>query len=145
MTREIEATIDKLSKLSLDELRTEWVRRHKRPAPPCRSRDLLRGLLAWPIQEKAYGGFRPETKRQLKTIGMARGGGDSSRSSHRLMPGSVLVREWHGVSHRVYVQESGFSYEGKSFDDLSTIARVITGTRWSGPRFFGLNKDGKEP
>ena len=61
----------------------------------------------------------------------------------RIKPGAILVRQWKGASHRVTVLEGGFAYEGKSYESLSEIARSITGTRWNGPRFFGL-RTGKE-
>ena len=140
MSREIEAAVRKLDTMSLEQLRAEWQRRLKRPVPSCRSRDLLRGVLAWSIQEQAYGGLRPETRRQLRDLGSPGKTKQSSAGPRRLMPGTLLVREWRGVSYRVYVQESGFAYEGRKFADLSAIARLITGTRWSGPRFFGLRQ-----
>ena len=58
--------------------------------------------------------------------------------------GTVLVREWHGVSHRVSVLDNGVIYRGQRFQSLSEVARLITGSRWSGPRFFGLNRRSKE-
>ncbi len=56
----------------------------------------------------------------------------------RLKPGARLIREWHGETHTVIVTEDGFEWCGQSHGSLSVIARTITGTRWSGPRFFGL-------
>ncbi len=56
----------------------------------------------------------------------------------RIKPGALLVREWKGKSHRIMVLEDGFAFEGKPYTSLSEIARIITGTRWNGPRFFGL-------
>jgi hypothetical protein len=104
------------------------------------SADLLRGLLAWRIQERAYGGLSAETERRLQDLARNLDRIDEHPPSplSRLMPGTVLVREWRGEAHRVTIERSGFSYQGKHFKDLSTIARTITGTRWSGPRFFGL-------
>ena len=58
-------------------------------------------------------------------------------------PGSMLTREWNGVTHRVIVLEEGFTWNGKKYDSLSDIAFRITGTRWSGPRFFGLRQQRK--
>ena len=55
-----------------------------------------------------------------------------------LRAGTVLVREWRGVAHRVLVLDTGFEHQGKRFGSLSEVARAISGTRWSGPRFFGL-------
>jgi len=63
----------------------------------------------------------------------------------RIKPGAVLVREWKGKSHRITVTEGGFAFEGRPYESLSEIARMITGTRWSGPRFFGLRPDKDRP
>jgi len=145
-TDDIEAFIAGLAKLRLDELRDEWVRRLRRPAPRCRSADVLRGLLAWVIQAKAYGGLSADTRRRLKELADgARSDGSVPRSGvSQLMPGTVLTREWRGAVHQVFVLEDGFDYEGTRFGDLSSIARAITGARWSGPRFFGLNQAGED-
>ncbi len=62
----------------------------------------------------------------------------------RIKPGSVLVRDWNGKSHRVTVLDQGFEYDTQRYDNLSQIARIITGTRWNGPRFFGLRNERKE-
>jgi hypothetical protein len=62
----------------------------------------------------------------------------------RIKPGSVLVREWKGESHRVMVLADGFAYDGETYSNLSEIAVLITGTRWNGPRFFGLRSKTQE-
>jgi hypothetical protein len=62
----------------------------------------------------------------------------------RIKPGSVLVREWKGKSHRVMVLAEGFAYDGETYSNLSEIAVLITGTRWNGPRFFGLRSKAEE-
>lgn len=140
VTDDLETLIAGLAKLSLEELRTEWLRRQRRAPPRCRSPQVLRGLLAWAIQASACGGLSADTRRELRKRGEgAREGSCASRREvSRLMPGTVLTRQWRGAVHKVLVLEEGFAYEGKIFDDLSSIAREITGTRWSGPRFFGL-------
>jgi hypothetical protein len=56
----------------------------------------------------------------------------------------VLVREWRGISHQVSVLEKGFCFRGKRYRSLSEVAREITGTRWSGPLFFGLRRSQEE-
>ena len=141
----IDAAIERLNRMSLDELRAEWVKQKKRPAPGCRSKELLRGLLAYAIQEKAYGGLKAETKRRLREINPKAAGSGKAGAPRkaRLMSGTLLSREWRGTTYRVMVLENGFSFNGQPYADLSTIARTITGTRWSGPRFFGLNKPGQ--
>ncbi len=97
-----------------------------------RSPDLLRRLLAWKIQAAALGGFDAETRRLLRQSGAPR------RPS--LNAGARLAREWKGLRHEVEVTQSGFRYAGADYDSLSEIARLITGARWNGPRFFGLRQ-----
>jgi hypothetical protein len=135
----LEGVIAGLDTLDLDELRQEWTKRLKRPPPRCRSVRLVRGMLAWALQEEVYGGFSADTCRLLRELGntVRRNGGSNTRML-RVMPGTVLTREWRGTLHKVVVLEHGFAYDGDTFEDLSSIARLITGARWSGPRFFGL-------
>ena len=97
------------------------------------------------IQEKAYGGLDPATARLLnQLIALHAKTPGKIVLPRRMKPGVILVREWKGDSHRVTVLQDGFAYEGKTFDSLSEIARLITGTRWNGPRFFGLRSGNKE-
>src|SRR5262249_7796294 len=63
---------------------------------------------------------------------------DFDRRRADLRPGTVLMRAWKGCSHRVKVVDEGFAWNGKTYDSLSKIACAITGTKWNGPRFFGL-------
>jgi hypothetical protein len=115
--------------------------------PPRRiSRDLLVRALAYRIQEKALGGLKPSTRRLLAKVA-----GDVS--AHRpmrvapqptLKPGTVLLREWHGTQHEVIVREDGIVFRGKPYKSLSEVAYRITGTKWSGPRFFGLRSSHQE-
>ena len=103
-------------------------------------RGLLRRSIAHRIQEKAYGGLPSSTRRlldQLVKAAMAKPNG-RLELPRRIKPGSELVRTWKGKSYRVMVMADGFSYDGKRFASLSEIATEITGTKWNGPRFFGL-------
>ena len=68
----------------------------------------------------------------------------SGRLGATLKPGTVLTREWRGTLHKVHVLDPGFAHQGRTYRSLSEIARVITGTRWSGPRFFGVAAQGAE-
>ena len=94
------------------------------------------------VEVKAFGGLKPMVRRKLRARAVS--GERTSKStpapcrSRALSPGTRLVREWHGVPHTVEVLEKGFFYESKTYRSLSRIAHVITGARWSGPRFFGL-------
>jgi hypothetical protein len=92
------------------------------------------------IQEKAYGGLSRTTQRLLDQMMKAFSVKPNGKIvlPRRIKPGSVLVREWKGKSHRVMVQADGFAYDGNSYGNLSEIAVLITGVRWNGPRFFGL-------
>jgi hypothetical protein len=129
--------------LSFDKLRAEW-RRLYRSEPPRVSRDLfLRGIV-YRRQELEHGGLSDTTRRKLKTLTKifrttGRMGPDPGLT---LKPGARLVREWRGRTHTVMVTEDGFDYAGASYASLTKIAKKITGTHWSGPRFFGLVRAG---
>ena len=115
--------------------------------PPRRiSRDLLVRALAYRIQEQALGGLKPSTRRLLAKVA-------ADASARRpiwvapepdLKPGTVLLREWHGTQHQVIVREDGIVLQGKPYKSLSQVAYRITGTKWSGPRFFGLKAKRQE-
>jgi len=98
-------------------------------------------FLAYRTQEIAYGGLKPATRAELRRI--ARAIENSSYSTDqirkpRVKPGTRIFRQWRGETHEVVVTESGFEYRRARYNSLSEIARKITGTRWSGPAFFGL-------
>lgn len=102
-------------------------------------------MVAYRIQAEAFGDLDAGTIRYLKTI--AATGSDAKAASvtqtfdqrdRLLSPGTILTREWNGQMHRVTVVKDSFSWNGTSYDSLSTIAVAITGTKWNGPRFFGL-------
>ena len=135
MSRRLEA----LSDLSPDDLRNEW-RRLYRSQPPRLSRDLLVRAIAYRNQELRYGGLSKATSRKLAALVQARGSGaeTATEGAQRIRAGARLVREWNGRTHTVTVEEGGFTYAGQNYQSLTAIAREITGTRWSGPRFFGL-------
>jgi hypothetical protein len=136
----LEPALNGLLKLNIDSLRATWMAWLGEHPPRCQSKDMLRYLLAWRVQEQRYGGLSPETKRRLKELGASvqRGTKIKVAPATTLQPGTVISRQWRGVVHRVHVLEDGLAYEGKRFGSLSVIARKITGTRWSGPRFFGV-------
>lgn len=118
--------------MKLDQLREEWRRRYGAP-PTLRSPDLLRYLLAWRVQADALGGLDATLVRQIRQAGKA---GSSPRLE--IAAGSTLAREWQGRLHQVEVVDGGFIHGGRRYRSLSAVARAITGTRWNGPRFFGL-------
>ena len=110
-----------------------------------RSRDVLLRLLAWRLQEEACGGLEPKVLQTLRRLGQAfaRDPDHTPTPTLGLKPGVELVRDWNGTRHVVRVDADGFSYDGRPLASLSEVARAITGTRWSGPRFFGLKANGK--
>lgn len=136
-------TLADLPSLSTSELRGVW-RDMVRQAPPPLSRDLILRALAYRIQEVAQGGLSRSTQRQLRSLARKGrpGTGDGRQavvpSAPTLRPGTRLVREWHGRSHVVTITQDGFEHEGQRYRSLSQIAKRITGSHWSGPRFFGL-------
>ncbi|WP_374406292.1 DUF2924 domain-containing protein [Pelagerythrobacter sp.] len=123
--------LKRLETADLAELRSEWERRYG-VAPGLRSPDLLRRILAWRIQAGAEGGLDRATRRLLA--------GNRARPETLLSEGTVITREWKGVRHEVEIADGVFLYRGERWKSLSEIARAITGTRWNGPRFFGLRE-----
>jgi hypothetical protein len=141
LDRQVDAELERISTLRIKELRALWRARFKSDPPPAFGPDLLRRSLAYQVQEKAYGGLDRETARVLAQL-MAQFDKTPGKLvlPRRIKPGAVLVRHFKGVTHRVTVTSDGYSYQDKPYDSLSEIARAITGTRWNGPRFFGLRK-----
>ena len=141
---QVEAELDRLRSLRIVELRALWRARFKSEPPKAFGPDLLRRSLAHKIQESAYGGLDPKTARLLnQLISQHRKTPGKIVLPRRIKAGAVLVRQWKAQNHRVTVLQDGFAYDGKTYDSLSQIARMITGSRWNGPRFFGL-RSGKE-
>ena len=115
----------------LEALRAEW-RRLYGPPPEVRSVELLSLMLAWRQQAAQEGGLDAATRRLLRRP-------LASGAARIALTGSRLIREWQGERHEVTVQgRDGYLYRGETFRSLSEVARRITGTRWNGPRFFGL-------
>jgi hypothetical protein len=123
-------------------LRAEWRRLYRSEPPKSVSRDLLELGIAWKLQEKALGGMSAALKRRTTDLAKTmETRGDLARArAVTLKPGARLMREWRGETHDVRVLEEGFEWRGARWRSLSAIAREITGTQWSGPRFFGLEK-----
>jgi hypothetical protein len=101
-------------------------------------------MVAYRIQADALGDLDAQTIRHLEAIngaGPVKANSLSEAFSQRrrlLSPGTVLTREWNGQMHRVMVVDGGFAFDGRTHDSLSSIAFAIIGTKWNGPRFFGL-------
>ena len=126
--------IEALMPLRLEGLREVWRNRYGAP-PKLRSAALLRHCLAWRLQAEALGGLDRDTRRKLKRRQRVQAEG------LELGIGTTLRREWRGRIVQVTVEEEGFRHGGQLFKSLSAAATAIAGTRWNGPRFFGLRSD----
>jgi Protein of unknown function (DUF2924) len=136
----VEDELDRLATMPIVQLRVRYREVFRGDPPKAFGPDLLRRSIAYRIQEKAYGGLSHQTQRLLDQMMKQFSAKPDGKIvlPRRIKPGSVLVRDWKGKSHRVMVLAEGFAYGGKTYTNLSEIAVLITGTRWNGPRFFGL-------
>ena len=134
----IEAEIDHIKSLGLDELRRLWRTTFRSSVPPAFTKDLVARFICWHIQEQAFGGLEPRIEKLLDSLVR----GEKPKPDRRLKPGTVLVREYAGERHTVTVAPGGYIWREATYMSLSTIARAITGTSWNGPRFFGLRSGG---
>lgn len=130
-------TLGRLAELPPEELKVEWTRRYGEPAPNL-SPELLRLGIGYKLQEQRHGGLSRPTRSLLRQIAARAPDCLKTAPPRKLLPGTRLVRDWHGVGHTVVVLEKGFEYDGKHWKSLSSVAKAITGARWNGPRFFGL-------
>lgn len=129
----VEDEVASLSKLGRAGLQQRWREIFKTAPPAAFTPDLLARGVAHRLQEKAVGRLEPSLARQLQSGGSARTG-----ARPKLRTGNRLVRRWRGCTYVVDVTDEGFEYQDATYGSLSEIAGLITGTRWSGPRFFGL-------
>jgi len=138
----LEDEIAHLRDLDLKGLRVRWQGIFKRQAPSHLPRHLLFGVLAYRLQAIQLGDLDGESQRILDRSGSPEDSGqravDVNRRTVNLRPGTVLGREWNGQMHRVAVLAGGFAWNGRTYPSLSKVAFAITGTRWNGPKFFGL-------
>ncbi len=138
LTREIAA----LAGVSRADLASRWRVLYDTEPPRRISRELLRRAIAYRLQELALGGLKPATHRLLARVAadaLARRPIALS-SAPALTPGTVLLRNWHGTEHQVIVREHGVEFQGRQYKSLSQVAGRITGSKWSGPLFFGLKQ-----
>ena len=143
--KSVEDEIAHLRGLDLKGLRARWQSVLQRPPPDYLPRHLLFAIIAYRIQADRFGDLDHETRQLLDRTGAKEPGTAMSarlvtfdQKRTQLPPGTVLVREWDRRSQRVMVMSGGFAWNGQTYDSLSKVAFAITGTRWNGPRFFGL-------
>jgi hypothetical protein len=131
-----------LMAMSSAQLRGEWQRVCREPAPAALSPDLLARGLAYRLQERAHGGLPSGVRRDIARLvrQLERTGEVSTEREVVLKTGTRLVRDWRGRTHNVLVLDDGFLFEDRRYRSLSRIASEITGANWSGPRFFGLRR-----
>lgn len=148
----VEDEIAHLRGLDLTQLRSRWQSVTGRVASKDIPRHILFGTLAYRLQADAWGDVDAATAKLLDQAAQVKSERDIlplttklHQRRRRLAAGTILMREWNGRQHRVTVLEAGFVFNGETFASLSTIASQITGTKWNGPRFFGLRTaTGKE-
>ena len=131
---DLDAELAALADMTLAKMRERWQQVSDKPVPRVR-RTLLRLALAYELQAALHGGLSRRTEQRLAYLA----GQNSGPATPR--PGMRLVREWHGVLHTVIIDEEGLiHWQDRTWRSLSEVARAITGTRWSGPIFFGLRQ-----
>ena len=145
MTDSVLASIAALASMPTPALKERWRELFQSDPPPF-NRHFLVSRLTYRIQELAYGGVTPTVTTRLEAIAADEKYVEREAAQKRIVDrpvvGTKLVREWQGVEHTVTVTERGFEYRGRPFKSLSAVANAITGTRWSGPTFFGLRAQG---
>ena len=134
----ISARMSELGELDRSGLRVAWTKTFKKPPPHFLSMLFMRKALIWDTQCKIYGGVPANLKRALKSA--ANGKSPRAQTTSSVRPGTQLIREWNGRRYQVDVSDDGYGFNGERYKSLSAIALLITGTTWSGPRFFGLTR-----
>ncbi len=156
MTDKLRREVEALDNLTREELVERWRKAHGCPPPKGIKRNLLLHSAAWHLQARRLGGLKGDARRTLRQLMRARSAASSAIGAidvpepitsgpqlvrhlrGRLAPGVRLVREWNGRLNVVEVTGAGYLHDGKTYASLTAVARHITGTQWSGPRFFGL-------
>ena len=138
------AALPALNKVALCDL---WKQLFNVPPPPQLRRDLMIPTLAYRIQEQAFGSLTASSRARLRQLSRAFESDSNAAipSVPSIKPGTRLVRQWRDQVHLVNVEPRGYEYRGVRYQSLSEIARLITGTRWSGPLFFGIKNQQTKP
>jgi hypothetical protein len=139
---DLQRQLDNVWAASKQTLLTTYRELFGREPPTAFGPDLLRRTIAYRLQENVYGGLSKQLRRELdRLVKQFMAKPDVPlKTGRQAQPGAELVRNWKGECHRVLIAEDGFVYAGATYGSLSEIARKITGTRWNGPRFFGLRR-----
>jgi len=135
----LDSLLAEIGSLAYTDLKVRYEEVIDRPPPPRLSQDLLRRALAYQIQASRIGGLSHKVEKLLRAASTPK----ADKENQRLIAGTQLIREWQGQMHVVDILENGYRWRDERFASLSAVARKITGTRWSGPRFFGLTGSGK--
>jgi hypothetical protein len=143
--QQLELEIARLADLDVPALRQKWAVLFGASPSPRLGRVLMLRAIAYRLQEKVFGGIKPSTQRILDRVCDGQGEIAQRRILRpRTSAGTVLIREWRGVRHRVTVLDKDVVYRARRYKSLSEVARAITGTHWSGPLFFGLKNRTKK-
>lgn len=140
MAGDLAQKLASLARMTRPQLVTLWTELMGAPPAFRARRDFLAQCVAYHLQEQAHGGLSLTVRRRLRSLseGLKAGRPAQVIRAPQTRPGTRLIRSWRGETHEVTVENNGFGYRGKTYRSLSEIARLITGTRWSGPLFFGL-------
>ena len=140
---DVQQRLELLRGMNKPALRAQWLELFHRPVGQLLRKDLLIRILSYRIQEQAYGGLSSITHNRLRQLARAfeKNPKGAILNVPTIKPGTRLLRQWQRQTHTVTALEDGFEYKGNRYDSLTQIARLITGTRWSGPLFFGLKRN----
>ncbi len=143
--QEVEAQLAKLPTMTRVELQSLWQEMFQRPPSAKLRREMLVPILAYRVQELAFGGLKEPTLKRLRELAEDYASGKKSVIQQMVRPkvGTRYVREYNGKLHEVTVLNTGYEFEGQTYRSLTEIAKIITGTKWSGPTFFGYKRPGK--
>jgi len=134
---EITAEIETIRSMNKAQLRARWKELFRKDVPAALTKDLLARMIAYRVQERAFGGLDHATEKLLESYA----NGKPTDPSRYLKSGTVVMREYQGVRHTVTIVDGSYLWNEKKYASLSTIAKEITGTSWNGPRFFGLREN----
>ena len=130
--------LDSIASLEGTALATAWTEVFAAPMPEV-ALSLLRRALAYERQERKFGGLPVVLRKQLEAVAAGKTAA-MPEPPFKLKPGTRLMREWNGTMYSVLVTADGFDFAGRTWSSLTMIARQITGSHQSGPRFFGLKR-----